>query len=379
MKKFVLSVALMAAMATGCTDDDKKDKDGDSVSVPPSERVIPSNFANDRDEAGFKQKLPETSAVMQDSTSNLSLKGKSGMPTKKAQGNLTRGLAMALANEIGIPVGAKKSLAKVKNVSFFGEDADVDWSEDDLSEGQDMYEQIGDLEVGDDCTMLLNDLSGQYDQALKSYTEVVNQIAATDFAKEEGFSVDTDKDPTKEAFAYKFFLEPDTSEFGAEDGKANISGRFAGGANDDAVAFTLNGVLAFQATDGSGNIGLDLNNYADIPAKQLSFGVGVGMDVAGKDEEGNDVRGQGAINIKTSLQGGTMPGQTLALKGEFNDGAQASSGEINMALKRVSSDVMTLDVNASTSEGENFAQKVTMGITKSEFNYETCKVTAIDD
>src|SRR4051812_39728230 len=118
MRTIVLGLALGAALLSGCSKDKKKD-DERGVTVPAAERVIPSNFHNDRDEAGFKAKLPETRDVLQNSTAGLSLHNDNvpqSSETKKF--HLTRGLIVSFAKRLNIPSNAQKSMAGASGVHF---------------------------------------------------------------------------------------------------------------------------------------------------------------------------------------------------------------------------------------------------------------------
>ena len=163
MLKLVLGASLLAAILSGCEKDKKDGGDDQGVSVPRANRVIPESFKNDRDEAGFKAKLPETSAVLKDSTTSLSL----GNPSPKSslkKLNLTRGLLLGFAKRLDIPNGARQELAGVVSgprmlgTSIQEDEGDVS----DLEITEQMFSEVEGLEIGSDCTMLLNQLSGQY-------------------------------------------------------------------------------------------------------------------------------------------------------------------------------------------------------------------------
>lgn len=375
MKNIVLGFALVAMSLAGCSKD-KSEGDKGGVTVPAADRVIPANFKNDRDEAGFKAKLPETTSVLESSTGNLSLKGSQATPkTKKL--NVTRGLMLGFAKRLQIPADTRRSLSKSQGVRMWDSSYEDDTYDESLvTEGEDMFTTTQNLEVGNDCTSLLNQVSGQYEQAVQSYTQLVTVVGTTDFSQAKGFTKDG-AEPTKEAFAYNVFLtKEDMGGAAGSDGDMNIKARFAGGANDQAVALTANGVFAISSASLAANIGTDLNTYADIAAKSMSLGVGIGFDASGSND-GEAYRGNGQINLTTTMTGGATPSQAVSVKGNFSDGNESHAGQTALSLKRDSVDVMSLDVLA-TVDGKSFTEKATMAITTESLGYETCKVTKVE-
>lgn len=394
MKLIAVSAALIgsALLLAQCDNDDDGGGGGGSpgIQTPVAQNVVPSSFRNTKDEAGFKQKLPETASVMQDSAAGLSLNGQSKQAAvRERQFDLRKLVVAGMTKRLGMSDRARSLLIKGEAARFIqgqyipGGSSQETPSEDFSltvleQDGERMLEETQILEVGDDCTPLLGLVSGQYEQALSAYSRAVNEIAAVDFSQAQGFTKDT-LNSTQEAFAYRIALNSsDMQQNGqAIEGDYSVTGRFSGGANDSAVVLRANGKMNMNGDSSSGDVGLDLNTYADVNAKVLSLGTGVVFSLTGQ-ENGQVARMFGNINLKTELKGGMTPSQSVSLEGRLNDGQESAEFGLNATLSRLSAASMHLSLNANAN-GETLARTVEMAIEQDGFGYETCKVASVSN
>lgn len=377
------SVVIGAALLLqNCEKDDEGKGGSRTIGAPAAQNVIPASFRNTVDEAGFKRKLPETTAVLQDSTSGLSLKNPSATPARGRKLNMSRAMILGLAKQLDLSQAARDGLAHPRTAKFMGFTADDGLGQDDLDVGIGMIESVREIRVGEDCTPLLGELTGQYDSALASYTKSVNEIGQIDFSQTKGLSKDT-PDSKVEAFAYKMSLTQDDFKSGdvsSEGGAFSLTGRFGGGANDRAVALRANGAFSFTGENvqsGSAQIAADLNTYADVSAQLISIGAGLGIDANTADDTGQPLRALATLTFTSTLKGGLQPAQTLNLKGEATNGSETIVGEVRVAMERRSSQLMTLDFYLQNQD-KVIKRNVSMTIESGSFGYETCTVAAVN-
>ena len=364
MRFFASFAVLIFALAGGC---EKEKEATEELNAPNAENVIPENFKNTVDEAGYKARLGDVSAVMTDTTATLAL-GPSEPSRKAKRASL---LALAL-RRLGFSKQIKPFVQQMKNQGMPTGALLIGGDAGDAGDSV----LMDDFYVGQDCGTLVRELESTYKDSADSISKSVSEVAAVDWAQYQGIEK-VEVDPEKEAFAYTFSYEPDSSE-PSEIGTNfdwKMYGGFGGGASEQMVVFRGDANLTLTSTESPDNATFktNLNTCVDLPKEKLDVGFGLG--VIANSVEGGAV--SAVLKGRTTLASGEQPSivQQLEVTMTKNDEKHNGSGE--MKYVRWSESEATYSMSA-TMDGEAFSQVVRMLISEDSFGAESCEVIEVN-